>query len=289
MNVINAINKRRSVKYFSPSYQITDKEIHQLLSTTMLSPTAFNIQHWRFVIIIDPNLRKKIQTHAWEQPQITDASLLIALCADLKAWEKSPHRYWSHVPKNIQQMMLQSIELYYRDKPQVQRDEALRSCGIAAQSLMLTAQSMGYDSCPIDGFDFAEVEKLIRLPSDHILTMLVAIGKATAQPWIRGGHISYDKVVLTDRFPLQACQATGSTKQIAEFRAGIYRHYKGAHYLAIGLAREDSSNETVVVYTRLYERDGLPLSTRTLSEWNSNITIEMQSVPRFTYVGQMSE
>nr|WP_241390843.1 DUF1653 domain-containing protein [Serratia proteamaculans] len=74
-----------------------------------------------------------------------------------------------------------------------------------------------------------------------------------------------------------------------EFRPGVYRHYKGAHYLAIGLAREDSSNETVVVYTRLYEREGLPLSTRTLSEWNREITVGSQTFPRFVYVGQMND
>ncbi len=289
MDVINAINTRRSVKYFSTSYQMPEEDIHQLLSTTMLSPTAFNIQNWRFAIIRDPKLRSQIKTIAWGQPQITDASLLIALCADLKAWDKSPERYWSHAPENIQQIMIPSIDLYYRGKPQIQRDEALRSCGIAAQSLMLTAQSMGYDSCPMVGFDFPEVGKLIRLPSDHILTMLVAIGKTTVQPWLRGGHLSYDEVVLTDRFPQQDIQTADNTMQIAEFRAGIYRHYKGNHYLAIGLAREDCSNETVVVYTRLYEREGLPLSTRTLSEWNSNVTVEMKSVPRFVYVGQMNE
>ena len=50
-----------------------------------------------------------------------------------------------------------AIDQYYRGKDQVQRDEAMRSCGIAAQTLMLAAKSMGYDSCPMDGFDFDEV------------------------------------------------------------------------------------------------------------------------------------
>ncbi|WP_337048253.1 DUF1653 domain-containing protein [Serratia liquefaciens] len=289
MDVINAIHDRRSIKYFSTSHRMPDGDIHQLISATMLSPTAFNIQNWRFVIINNPALRSQIRAHAWDQPQITDASLLIALCADLNAWNKSPERYWSHAPENVQEVMIPSIELYYRDKPQIQRDEAMRSCGIAAQSLMLTAKSMGYDSCPMDGFDFAEVGKLIRLPSDHILTMLVAVGKATAEPWPRGGHLLYDDVVLADYFPQQDICTISDTNQIMEFRPGVYRHYKGAHYLAIGLAREDSSNETVVVYTRLYEREGLPLSTRTLSEWNREITVGSQTFPRFVYVGQMND
>ena len=43
---------------------------------------------------------------------------------------------------------------------------AMRSCGIAAQTLMLTAQSMGYDSCPMDGFDYEAVAELINLPDN---------------------------------------------------------------------------------------------------------------------------
>ena len=58
--------------------------------------------------------------------------------------------------------MVPAIELY-RGKEQVQRDEAMRSCGIAAQTLMLAAKSMGYDSCPMDGFDFDKVAELIKL------------------------------------------------------------------------------------------------------------------------------
>ena len=65
--------------------------------------------------------------------------------------------------------MLPAIDNYYRGKEQVQRDEAMRSCGITAQTLMLAAKSMGYDSCPMDGFDFERVAELIRLPADHVI------------------------------------------------------------------------------------------------------------------------
>ncbi|MGL5335897.1 MAG: DUF1653 domain-containing protein, partial [Enterovibrio sp.] len=299
MDVIDAIYARRSVKHFSSAEQIPKEDVRQLLSAAMLSPTAFNLQHWRFVVISDPALREQIQAHAYGQSQITQSSLLIALCADLKAWEKSPQRYWSHAPENIQQIMLPAIELYYRGNAQAERDEALRSCGIAAQSLMLAAQSMGYDSCPMVGFDFAQVGKLIHLPADHILTMMIAVGKAAAKPWARGGHLPFDEVVITNTFAKENAQAKAqvlgnpsaaeSSAEIEAFRAGVYQHFKGAYYLAIGLAREDSTNETVVVYTRLYERDGLPFSTRTLKEWNSCVTVKEQTVARFTYVGQMNK
>lgn len=59
MNVSQAITERRSVKVYDPHHQMTQAEIDQLLSLAMLSPTAFNIQHWRFVVVTDIELRKK--------------------------------------------------------------------------------------------------------------------------------------------------------------------------------------------------------------------------------------
>lgn len=72
------------------------------------------------------------------------------------------------------------------------------------------------------------------------------------------------------------------------FKAGVYRHYKGQHYLALGLAREDETDETVVVYTRLYPREGLPMSTRRLSVWNETVQMADGVVARFTHVGDAS-
>lgn len=72
------------------------------------------------------------------------------------------------------------------------------------------------------------------------------------------------------------------------FIPGVWRHYKGAEYLALGLAREDETDEVVVVYARLYPREGLPMSTRRLSIWNQMVEIDGRRVPRFEYVGQRS-
>ncbi len=200
METFDAIKTRRSIKEFNPEHVMSVEEKEQLLSLAMLSPTAFNIQNWRYVIISDKDLRNKIKEAAWGQPQITDSSLLIVLCADLKAWEKQPIRYWKNAPKEVQDFVLPSIEGYYKDKSQVQRDEAMRSCGIAAQTLMLSAKSMGYDSCPMDGFDFGEVANLINLPSDHVIAMFVAIGKATKEAWERPGQLELADVVIDNKF-----------------------------------------------------------------------------------------
>jgi nitroreductase len=179
---------------------MTDEEVNKLLSLAVLSPTAFNIQNWRFVVVTDPELRKQIREVAWDQSQVTDTSLFIVLCADLESWEKQPDRYWINAPKEVQEFMLPAIDAYYRGKEQVQRDEAMRSCGIAAQTLMLTAKAMGYESCPMDGFDFEKVGQLINLPDNHVIAMFVAIGKGTKEVWPRPGQLTLDEVVIKNSF-----------------------------------------------------------------------------------------
>lgn len=201
MDTLDAIRNRRAVKHFDPSHRLTDTETETLISLTLLSPTAFNVQHWRFVVVQDPALRKEIRKVAWDQAQVTDASLLVVLCADLKAWQKEPERYWRTAPQEVRDFLIPTIDNYYRGNSEAERDEAICSCGIAAQTLMLTAKAIGYDSCPMDGFDFPAVAQLVRLPADHIVVMLVAIGRATQPARPRGGQLPLDEVVVTDRFP----------------------------------------------------------------------------------------
>ena len=52
----------------------------------MQAPTAFNIQHWRFVVVSDPELRRQIRAVGNDQAQMTDASLLVLMTGDVKAW-----------------------------------------------------------------------------------------------------------------------------------------------------------------------------------------------------------
>lgn len=200
MNTLEAIHARRAIKHYDPEHRLTEDEIRTLLNATLQAPTAFNIQHWRFVVVRDPELRRQIRAVAWDQAQVTDASLLVILCADLGAWRKQPERYWQEAPKPVQDILLPAIQQYYTGREQVQRDETMRSCGLAGMTLMLAAKALGYDSCPMDGFDFDAVARLIHLPEDHVISFMVAIGKGTQPAWPKPGQLSYEEVVIDNRF-----------------------------------------------------------------------------------------
>lgn len=200
MDIKQAIVERRSVKHFDTTHEMTEAEIQELMQHAILSPTAFNIQHWRFVRVKDKVKRQQIQDASWGQVQVSEAALLLVLCADLNAWEKQPERYFKDAPEEVRGILLPAIENYYTNHHQAQRDECFRSTSIAAMNIMLMAKGMGYDSCPMDGFDFDKVAKIINLPHDHIVTMMITIGKKKLDAKPRSGQLPLNEVFFTDSF-----------------------------------------------------------------------------------------
>ena len=72
---------------------------------------------------------------------------------------------------------------------------------------------------------------------------------------------------------------------MTELKCGVYEHWKGGRYLVLGLARDDRTDEILVIYTRLYRRDGVPMTARALSSFLDMTADDSgNQVPRFRYV-----
>lgn len=202
-STLETIYQRRAIKHFDRDHQLTPQELGTLLDATIQSPSAYNIQPWRFVVIDDVALRQRIRTkHGWDQPQFTDASVLILLVGQLTAWQDRPERYFADAGQPVQDIMVPMIHSFFDGKDQLQRDEVHRSLGIAMQTLMLAAKAMGYDSCPMMGFDADAVAKLIQLPSDYVMGPVVAIGRATQSAHPKPGQLPLDELVVYNCFPV---------------------------------------------------------------------------------------
>ena len=201
MDTIDAIYARRAVKHFDPNEKLTQEQENKLLEATIQAPTSFNIQHWRFVIVRDPQLRQKIRTEFGnDQAQMTDASLLIIMTADTRAWQKEPQRYWRNAPEEVSELLVNWMGPFHEGREWLQRDEAQRSIGLAMQTLMLAAKDMGYDSCPMIGFDIEKVADLINLPDGYVMGPMVAIGKGTKAVWPKPGQLPLSEVVIENSF-----------------------------------------------------------------------------------------
>ncbi|MDH3545300.1 MAG: nitroreductase family protein [Desulfuromonadales bacterium] len=201
MDTFDAIYQRRAIKHFDPEHQLTNEEESKILEAAIQAPTSFNIQHWRFVIVRDPALRQRIRTEFGnDQAQMTDASLLIVMTADTMAWAKEPGRYWQNAPQEVCDLLVNWMGPFHEGREWLQRDEAQRSIGLAMQTIMLSAKAMGYDSCPMIGFDIDKVAELINLPDDHVMGPMVAIGKKTKESWPKPGQLPLNQLVFENSF-----------------------------------------------------------------------------------------
>ena len=89
---------------------------------------------------------------------------------------------------------------FHEGRDWLQRDEAQRSIGIAMQTLMLAAQELGYQSCPMIGFDIEQLAELINLPEDYVMGPMVAIGKGTREAWPKPGQLPLEELLVEDTF-----------------------------------------------------------------------------------------
>lgn len=200
MDTLQAIRERRAVKHYDPNFVMPESDKQELLDLALQAPTSFNIQNWRFVLVEDDAQKERLKEAAWGQTQVTDAALTFVLCADVKSWDKDPTRYWKHAPQEVQDILVPKIRPFYEGRDWQQRDEAMRSVGIVAQTLMLAAKAKGYDSCPMIGFDTDQVAQIINLPEDHVIGMMLVIGKAIKPAWSKPGQLPLEDVLVVNSF-----------------------------------------------------------------------------------------
>lgn len=200
MDTLEAIKTRRATKKFDKSYKMTSEQVKSLMEHAILSPTSYNQQNWRFITITEQSIKDQISKAARDQPQPSEGSLVIILCGNMNAWKEEPLRYWKNHPSEKQETVKNALQRKYADSPQNRRDEAIRSCGMAAQTIMLAARQMGLDSCPMGGFEYDELAKVINLPENHLIVLMIVVGKAAEPAKPRGGQLSLDKIVFENRF-----------------------------------------------------------------------------------------
>ena len=179
MLVRQAIEKRRSVRHYVPGITISDSELTDLFEQVRLTPSSFNLQHWQFIVVRDPATKQQIREASWNQEQVTDAAATIVVAVDPHAFHHGADIWGkSEVPDQVKKLFSEMIPGFYGGKPDLMRDEALRSCGMAAMTLMVAAEGMGWQTCPMIGFDPQRVSEIVKLKAPSFPGMLITLGKA---------------------------------------------------------------------------------------------------------------
>ncbi|MFS8895639.1 nitroreductase family protein [Synechococcus sp. R3-13] len=90
MDALTALKERISADKLDPSRRLSEAEIRELVAYATEAPSSFNIQHWRFVAVTDPEDKERLKSLAYNQQKVADASVVFIILGDLRGYEKLP-------------------------------------------------------------------------------------------------------------------------------------------------------------------------------------------------------
>jgi nitroreductase len=197
------IDDRHSVKKYDPSHEMTETEIKELIENTQKAPSAWNLQHWKFLILNTKETKEKVLPIAYGQEQVVTASIVVCILADIEA-NKNAKPIFSdaveqgYMTQEIMDNLIGQIEGAYTI-PDMGKDQGIMNSSLAAMQLMLVAKAMDYDTCPMGGFDRQKMIEEFNIPPRYIPTMLISVGKAS-EPAHPSSRFNYDEVTIFNNF-----------------------------------------------------------------------------------------
>ena len=180
------VHERYATKIFDGE-KIPDSKVNKLLEMVRYAPSSFNIQPWKIILISDHETKEKLSAASWNQPQIKSCSHLLVFCAD------------THIAANIEKLeklmiqngakagdighyvgMMKDFEKNLSNEQKL--SWAQRQTYLALGNALNGAKSLGFDSCPMEGFDPRAYSDILDLPDNLVPTALCPIGYSGEKP-----------------------------------------------------------------------------------------------------------
>jgi nitroreductase / dihydropteridine reductase len=186
MEFKNIVMQRYAVKKFDG--QIIDKKkIDELFEIIRYSASSFNLQPWKIKVITDPKIKEKLHKASWNQEQIITCSHLLIFCADKDLTGKAKLLEQTSIKSGATKEQLKVyLDMIHNSinnmGPDQQLSWAQRQVYLAVGNAINGAKSLGFDSCPMEGFNATEYAKILKLPENLVPTVLVPIGYTTDSP-----------------------------------------------------------------------------------------------------------
>jgi len=175
------IKERNSTRAFDHSIEISQSEITELLDAAMTAPSAWNLQHWKFVVFHGEEAQGKLLPIAYNQGQIKDASVVIAVLADTESAKNvdpvfDPAVKAGSMSQEAKDKLKANVINAYSTE-QRNREQGILNSSLAGMQLILAASASGWNTCAIGGFDEKAFRETFLSDNRYIPTMLIAIGK----------------------------------------------------------------------------------------------------------------
>ncbi len=180
---IKLIEARRSASNFLKDNPIPQKDLNEIFELVKLAPSAFNLQHSKYIVVTNPEVKEQIRTAANGQYKVHSASAVIIVLGDKLAYKNTAAineglLMLGIINKQEYDLMIEdTVSLYETRGDSFQRDEAIRNASLSAMMFMLAAKEKGWDTCPMIGFDSDKVKEILNINEQYEPALMITIGK----------------------------------------------------------------------------------------------------------------
>ncbi|MDQ0175584.1 nitroreductase family protein [Bacillus chungangensis] len=190
-NFEQLVMNRRSANNFLEGNPITQKQLDEIFELVKLGPSAFNLQHTRYIAVLNQELKEKVKKAANGQYKVGTASAVVIVLGDTLAYQDAGEIYeglqsLGILNKQEYDAMVEDTTSFYQKRGEsFQHDEAIRNASLSAMLFMLAAKAKGWDTCPMIGFDPEQIKDVFQISDRFEPVMLITIGKektASRQP-----------------------------------------------------------------------------------------------------------
>ncbi len=204
-STLDSIKHRVSANAFDATRTLTRAEIEDLVAYALEAPSSFNLQHTRFIAVVDAAQKEKLKALSWNQAKVTDAAVTFIILGDTLAHEKLPELMGravqtGQIDQGVADWFVNNAAGFYGnyENERLVRDEVIRSASFAAMNLMLAADAKGLASGPMIGFDSAGVQKAFNIPERYVPVLTLAVGYAKDGNWPRKPRLSVAETLAFD-------------------------------------------------------------------------------------------
>lgn len=177
------VMNRRSANNFLEGNPITQKQLDEIFELVKLGPSAFNLQHTRYIAVLNQELKEIIKKAANGQYKVGTASGVVIVLGDTLAYQDAGEIYeglhsLGILNKQEYDAMVEDTTSFYQKRGEsFQHDEAIRNASLSAMLFMLAAKAKGWDTCPMIGFDPEQIKEAFNISDRFEPVMLITIGK----------------------------------------------------------------------------------------------------------------
>lgn len=179
--ILDALKWRSAVKIFDPAKKVSDEDLHTILEAGRLAPSSIGIEPWKFIVVENPEVRKKMRAGSYDQPKVTDASHIIVIARRTDPGvlaDELIERTGRAQGKTGEQLsgLRKTAEGGIRGKTEKNLTDAWLSAQtyIPLGIMIETAALLGVDAGPMEGFDASKIDDILALKSKNLsaVTML---------------------------------------------------------------------------------------------------------------------